>query len=477
MALKNLTKSQQITFSPIVWGNVFLSSLFLLTVLVLPGREGWYYAKVTLVAIVGALGLGQSKSFSDYKNAFSLLLLGHLFLVSISLFNTQDAWVYSLLGEGRADGFFYQIGLVFYAILAYRLAKDSQRFATKFIRVIIAAAVVQSIIVVFQKLGLDIVGYLIQGEAYGRILGSMGRSGIVAGFLLVAIILCFADTSKLKNPKLLDGISLFFISIISVGLGVADNRTSFIALLVAVFMLLAFYPKKKNSIRILLIILCIYMGQVLIPNKANIGELSQTAAPTSTLQTRFKIWELAFKSLGAIPGAPFIGGGPDAFQLALLRSDPLDELFSLFRMEYAWPASATIREFMTPYVETDPIRSKTWFLTVDNFGEEGTKILQYSGNLDKAHNFLLDRLLSYGIFDSLIWLIIYVFPILGMLKHKAKLAVFPFALIAINIYYLTWFPAIALEPIHLSVAAVAWGILASSKEDQESNKRLHASKP
>lgn len=205
------------------------------------------------------------------------------------------------------------------------------------------------------------------------------------------------------------------------------------------------------------LVLVAFLTPSLIPDRQ--GFRKEVSDPTSGL-SRLVIWKLAWEAIRSTPGQPFLGGGPDAFRVALLTRIPFEHLLEEYRLEYGWPKEAQVKEVRPLWSPEDPLRSRAWLVRFEKFKEERTdktaKI--YRVYLDKAHNLFLDRWLSYGLIAAIVWIYLYLSGSLrawGTSPLRQGLAL---SLLGVFIYYLFWFPVPQTEPFHLALIAAAFAL-------------------
>jgi O-antigen ligase len=463
--VREVVMTKQITFPEHIWERLLLGCLALFPFLIIPGRDGesgWLLGKIGLLAVIGLLGLVQAKGWKDYRNVVSLLLIAHLVLVVISILNGRDDLVVNIFGHtGRADGLLYHVTLVLFGLVVYRVANSSHQFSTNLLRVFIFSALLQALIVILQRVGIDLIGPMLQGKPYLRTIGTMGHESFVASLLTPTIIALFFYKIKVNSARLSLALQGSLLLLISIGFGVCVSRASLLGVFIVLILITLIYRKKSFFAGLAVVSIGVYFGYALLPTAGLNAEKEVVSA--STLFTRIEIWRLAFSSLREMPGQPFIGSGPDAFQKVLLEKIPVEDIMEQFRLEYAWPENAKIKEIQTFYEPEKPIRTKFWMVYFDDFGTEENAYRLYTLTLDKAHNFFLDRLLSFGGVNLIVWLIFYSVPLWWGIRQKSTTALaFAWSLFAIGIYYLTWFPAVQLEPVHLTIACCLWGLKTSS---------------
>ncbi|MBO1437619.1 hypothetical protein [Meiothermus sp. CFH 77666] len=390
------------------------------------------------------------------KGFFPTLLWGFAITVVISSLNAHDpaGWVFTTFGPKiRMDGLLYQLALVVLGIAAYGAIRQSPHLLPRLLWALLVSGILQALLVVLQTFGIDLVGPIIGGSSFKEYMGSMGHIGVAAGFLLVVAVASLSLLNFTRSHKTLFYLVLLGILFVSLGLGITQNRAAAYALVgsVVLFTLIGFSPQR------LLIgvgmLLATFPVPQLLPNKHNI---ERGYTNTATLASRFVIWQLAYESLRYIPGAPLIGGGPDAFLLTLTKHFSTERLLDFYRVEHQWPANTTIKE-MKSFDPPDMGRDRLLRVYFSQYGDQKDVQGAYLVRLDKVHNMLLDRLVAFGIFASLIWLILLTYPVYLVWRQK-KLHNTTLWLIlpAIGIYYLAWFPVIQLEPIYMILIAGIW---------------------
>jgi O-antigen ligase len=464
--------TNQTYFSPRFWTTLLLAFLAIYAFLVgfwfstdtifATPEMGWIFPRVLLLGLVAFIGLLQIRSIKEYLNFFSILLLVQLVLAAISTFLPNDALQLKLLGpDRRMDGFLYHIGLTFFGLLVYRLAatKNIVWLVTNTLTIV---GFVEAIIVILQRLGIDLYSILLHGLPANRINGSLGHYGYVAGFLLVPLFMGFYSFWTAKSRfKVLVTISMVLMAI---AIGITTTRTAYFAMLVALPFVL--FIKRDLITLALLIVVGIVPSQVnwFVPNPTGIAAERQYT-DTSTLTTRLMFWNIAQKVAPTISGMPLIGGGPDAFKLAIIKSLPIDDYLKVVRLEYAWPEDTQVESFKVLAAEDTPLRSRMLLVLFSHWSGEGKPGRMYNYELDKAHNFIIDRILSYGLLNALIWIVLYAAPLFFAFRSKElEQKILGVTILAVAIFYQAWFPVVPVEPYHLTLVALAWGIWQGTKQ-------------
>ncbi|MER3482774.1 MAG: hypothetical protein C4332_06110 [Meiothermus sp.] len=425
--------------------------------------------KVVILLVAGLLGLLTFKP-KTRNNPFLWLLLAHLVLVLAGCLNSRDEITFSILGpDRRMDGLLYQTGLVLFTLFVYEVVRRKPDAIRTLFLGLFWSGLIQSILVLLQRFDLDVIGRLVSWNAFQAPVGSIGQPGMLAGLLLVSLLtglwLYTMESNRQYQWLLLAGIML-----VAAATGMTTNRSVLLGLGIGLVGL----NLNQRSWKIL-IVSCLSMLALF---GANVGlnrfEQRKYADPT-TGTSRILFWKLALGNLLGIPGQPMIGGGPDAFRLSILRNPQVDKLLPIYRLEYGWPSNTKVAKAEITQERNAPLRSNSLTVTFDYYKTQKSLTLDYPLTLDKTHNMLLDRLLDYGGFSVLVWLLLYLFPTWrGFHNPNALHSGVSWISLGIFIYYLTWFPVIQVEPLHLLVVAVGWALF--TKEPVASNNLVQSPK-
>jgi len=416
------------------------------------GEKVHLIPRLLLVGVVAILGW----RFWGTRGLFSSLLVGFAITVLASSLNANDpaGWTFIIFGpKQRMDGLIYQFLLVALGISAYGALLKAPHLLPKLLWALLASGILQASLVLLQSFGLDLVGPIIGGSSFKEYMGSMGHIGVAAGFLLVVAVASLSLLQVNRTNKSLFYVVVLGIMLVSLGLGTTQNRAAAYALVgaVALFTLIGFSPQRL-LIGVGMVLSTFLLPQIL-PNTHNI---ERGYTNTATLESRLVIWQLAYESLRYIPGAPLIGGGPDAFLLTLTKHFKTERLLDFYRVEHRWPPNTTIKEVKS-FDPPDMGRDRLLLVYFSDYGSQKDVQGAYLVRLDKVHNMLFDRLVAYGIFASLIWLVLLMYPVYLVWRqkkiHKSTLWL---VLPAISIYYIAWFPVMQLEPIYMILIASVW---------------------
>ena len=433
-------------------------------------EQYFFLPKLIVLCAFGLLALLESRKRS-WRSVWVGLLVAYLLLVALSALNANDTITYVLLGgQQRLDGVVYQVALVLIGVFAYQTFAQDRSGIPKVLAAFVAAGATQAALVVIQRLGFDPVATFVRWKAFDAPGGSIGHPGMVAGLLLPALILAtwsFLE-SRESRSRLWWGLAAVALSI---GLSVVSNRTALLGLGVG----LAFVLLRRRSLEALgfsaLLVVLVLFGRNAIPSSS---APNRDLISTQTLETRRMIWPLALQASRETRGQPLIGGGPDALRLWTLRSAPLGPFVSLLGLELGWPSNAIVQRTERVRASDAPVRDSLLRVQFARFGDQRNVTRDFPITLDRAHDLTLDRLVAYGGLSALIWLVLYLYPLLRLTwdavvrsrastlssrENHQKNAVaggLISAVLALSVYYLAWFPVMQVEPLHLILLAAAW---------------------
>jgi len=420
----------------------------------------WILPRVFLLLIFAVFFLPFIKRFWK-TTPYTFLLLVYFLLTVISGLASRDSLQYVFLGgQGRDDGLIYVFALVVFAIAGYLLYTIyPNKLPIVFGYSLAGAGSLQSIIVIFQRLGHDLIK---QSPYEGYVIGTIGSNGMLAAYLLVAALLTagLLLANNFTTHSRLARVALAIALILNLwALGLTYNRSAILGLYVAVLILFFFNYKNK---RIWLITIILFFIPILSPFLTpNLSGAERALSNPKTVNTRLDIWSITIKAILRTPGQPLIGAGPDGLRLSILKRGLLDDLLKEYRKEYGWKEKPVLDRSLD--VSDIPPRYRVLIIKFPTTG----KVRFMYVTLDKAHNLLLDRAVNYGLFSAIIWFILYVFPLIKLLRSNKLLEqTIGISILAIFIYYIFWFPVPQVEPIHMALLAIAWGMASLANESE-----------
>ncbi|WP_299430559.1 O-antigen ligase family protein [uncultured Meiothermus sp.] len=416
-----------------------------------------YLPKLLFLLVVGVLGLWEVRK-QITKSVFLFLLLAHLLLVILSTLNARDETAFDLLGPSqRFDGILYHLGLFALGAFAYLSLRGAPLHFRPVALALVVGCGVQAAIVVLQRLDLDPVTPLRLWQDFNTPLGTLGHPGMVAALLLPGILVAlwhgFADPRPGYRLLWL-GAALFSAA----GLGITGNSAAFYALVATLIAMNLWWRKWLLFLLSALLVVGVLVPRTVLPDPRSFEQDSQSYQDTHTLQTRLVIWQIALRAIQETPLQPVLGGGSDALKLAQIRNPPFDLLAEQYALEFGWPRDARLQD---AYIKTFPgedikIRDRWIAFNFERFGGQQNVTKEFGFAIDRAHNFVLDRWLAFGLLSTLIWLVLYLYPVYLSLRNNHWLG---WVFVALMIYYLAWFPVMQVEPIHLVLLAAAWALL------------------
>jgi len=419
----------------------------------------WIWPRVLLVLFAGLIGLLLLPSRKRLpRSTFSWALVLYAMVVFISTIFANDDWGFKIIGGiNRFDGLLYQYGLVLFGIFVYgllRVVNNKSRFVHTILYIFAVSSGIEALIILMQRLGIDYIGMALQGGSYGAPVGTIGNPGMVAGFLIIGVFSSILLAEKTPNARI--KVLLYTLAtFVSIGVGISANRSSMLAILTVLSLLLIIRRNGKALLALSIFVLGAFAITTYIPTTFT---HTRNLASTQTGKTRLLIWKLAAEAIIKTPGQPLIGAGPDGFLITLETKIPIRELLQEYRLEYGWSKDIKIADVKPLFTEKDPFRSRAFMVTLENDPAPGKmhRII-YRYYLDKAHNLFLDKAVSYGILAAIIWLYLFLYPIFELYHRKDVTSLYlAGGVLALFIYYLAWFPIPETEPLHLTWLAVAW---------------------
>lgn len=449
-----------ILFYPLVFfpGAIFYKPILMMPIVIDDASEQYLYLpKLLFLLVFGVLGILEIRR-KRLGYAFVYLLLAHLGLAFASATNARDDWAFNLLGgQLRFDGLLYQIGLTMIGIFTFISLLENPKRLSAVTGALVIGGFIQSLIVLLQRFNLDPITPLRQYTDFNLPLGTIGHPGMVAALLLPA--LCVALWNSLQNNRQIGW--LVGLVGISIGLGITGNSASFYALLAVLIGLNLQHRQKRLLLLSVAVLICILIPRSVLPNPQG---FQQDYRDTTTLGERFILWKIALRSISETRFQPLIGGGIDALKLSQLRNPPLTELTQVLAIENSWPKDAKVKSIHIEEFPGGKLRDRWMVFEFSTFGGQENVRKEYRFGLDKAHNFLLDRWLAFGLLNALIWLVLYSYPIIqGIRSRDIALNFVGWTLLALFVYYSAWFPVMQVEPIHLALVATAWMMVTLSK--------------
>lgn len=414
---------------------------------IMASEQFLYLPKLLFLLGVGVLGLLEVRRLIA-PSTFLLLISLHLVLAVLSTLNARDSLAFNLLGPSqRFDGILYQAGLFAVGAFAYITLKSAPQHLRSLVIALVLGCSIQSVVLLSQGLGMDPVTPLRLWETPNMPLGTLGHPGMAAAYLLPGLLLALWYSLMAEERRYRHwwfGAAL----LIATGLGITSNASAFYALIAT----LVLANILKRSWRLLLLS-CLLLLAVLIPR--TFSKETQSYTGTATFQTRLIIWQIALRAISETPFQPILGGGPDALRLAQLRNPPLDLLIKEYALEFGWPEDAVVKRAYIKEADSanKGLRDHWLAIEFEQFGGSKNVTKEYSFAIDRAHNYILDRWLAYGLISVGIWLVLFLRPIYQSFYLQNC---FGWAFIALMIYYLAWFPVMQVEPIHLVLLAAAW---------------------
>jgi O-antigen ligase len=426
-------------------------------------REQFLFVpKLLFLLTVGMLGFLEVRK-QITRSVFLLLMLTSLALVILSTCNARDELTFSLLGPAwRLDGLLYYLGLFLVGVFAYTSLRQAPQHFVPVAAALVIGSCIQTLIILLQTLGLDQMTPLRLLQDFHKAPGTLGNPGMVAGFLLPAVLVAlWLGLQERHRPYRFLWLAGALVS--AAGLGITENGAAFYALIATLAAMNLFKRHWGLLFLSLLVLVAVLAPRALIIDPRGIEGVAQDYQDTASLKARFVIWQIALRGIGETPLQPFLGGGPDAMRLAQLRDPPVDLLAEFYALEFGWPPDAKIQDAQVKRFSENRIRDQWIAFNFERFGGQQDITKEFGFVLDRAHNFVLDRWLAFGLVSVVVWLILYLYPIYLSLRRGHWLG---WVFVALMIYYLAWFPVMQVEPIHLVLLAAAWAVLLPAAKAQ-----------
>jgi len=420
----------------------------------------WIFPKVVALLFLAIFAVLYLKERRERSTPVLLVLAYAVVAILSGVFSGESLQYVLLGGEGRMDGLLYALSLSVFFIFTYTLTREFRKeLPGLFVLALTFAALAESLIVFAQRLGHDYVGALTVGMRYPLITGTAGNPGMVAAMLLPAVLIAagVAITKTRSRPGFV--FWLLAAMVTAASLSLVNNRSSFYALLIALAAMVVIYRRNPRVyLTTLLVGLTLFAAPQIFPNQTRVQERSLTS--TKTLSTRLMIWKIAAEVSLHTKGQPLWGGGFDALKKGLISQGRAREYMELYRLEAGWPDSVKISELRWLHEPGEPLKTSAILV----YARDEKTGQSYDGVrkvvLDKAHNYFLDRTVSTGLLSALIWLVLFLWPVVhGLKSNDALIKTFAIAIAALFIYYQLWFPVPQTEPLHVAMLAIAWGAL------------------
>jgi hypothetical protein len=409
------------------------------------------FPKLLFFGILTLLGFLECRPTINFKHPLVRVVSVYFLFVVISSLMSNDQLTYILLGaRGRFDGLIYQSFLCLFIVSAWQTLKNFPDLPKRLIFWLLLGGFIQAVIYMGQYFGFDPLTIARRWQPLETPVGLLAHPGFVAGLLMPLLLIATVQIDSFKNTK---WFFYMFLFVNAVTISIISNRTALLACVLGLMGILLVRRTLQSLVLTGVVLLTLFYARDVLPQPNALRDLQDS----TTTKTRLMMWNLTLKLLPEIAGAPWIGGGSDALRLAQLRNPPVEDLTNLTRLELGWTDKTVLKK-----VEVIPGAGETerdQMLRFDFVQLEGkpARFIDLEFSWDKAHNFWLDRLVAYGIFSVFIWLFIYLYPIYWSWRFGSQAnIIWTWVTLGILFYYLTWFPVMQVEPIHVVVALMAW---------------------
>jgi hypothetical protein len=343
------------------------------------------------------------------------------------------------------------------AIAFWNFIRDNREEAVTFLRLLPLAGAVEGVITLAQALGWDplhLVG--IYPEASFPV-GTIGHPGMVASFLLPALLV-FLGTWRYRGKE-----RALLLLLLALPLGLLLNRTSLIALTVGA---LFFWYRTRSRVAFwaILLVWITTLGYQLIPHpKQEQAGSSKELASSITWQTRIHLWRIAVDLALRAPHELLLGYGDWGGARAANRHGlPLAPFYRFLSLEKGFPPPEDLRDVFVRKADTG---FQEYVFLYE--GEKGKRVVGVEA-VDRFHNAYLDMAFAFGVPFALIWTFLFLGPILLLkggrteeLEEGARAG-----LIGLSIYFLTWFPVPSVEMALIAFALSAFALVLSERRGE-----------
>ncbi|MFW8628084.1 O-antigen ligase family protein [Deinococcus sp. ME38] len=279
---------------------------------------------------------------------------------------------------------------------------------------------------------------------------TFGNYGSFGFFLMIIIII---SITQIKLQFSIDKLKTFAIIFPSgLLLCLVNNRSSIIALTVAIFILMVYLLIKKLYVgNTALGVLTLLTGCFLafLWPKSTDSQLKKSGD-----SGRFVLWEIAGL---AIKERPFLGWGTSGYDAAFLK-------------HANWEIKKDVEDFILSQVTQkngysyDILRDSTSIYVVESAEYKNISLnIRYPIGSSRAHNEYLDQAVQYGIAFPIIWLT-WVFSILTGFYTRLHLIPIGLAIVSVLIFNVLWMSSIAVTPLLFLLAGILSGLKNTPEE-------------
>jgi O-antigen ligase len=388
-----------------------------------------------------------------------LLLLGMvlLFLSALRLLFQGLPLKEVLLGNPyRSSGHGVHFLFLLAGTIFWNFVRKKEERAVAFFYLLPFAGAMEGLIVIAQVLGWEPLHLLgISPRTPSFPVGTVGHPGMVAPFLFLALM-ALLGTWKGR------GVEKFLLLLpLSLSLGLALNRASLIA---ATFATSLFWFRTRSRVAPLALLL-VWVGALGYQSIPPLGHKplprpSKELASSVTWQTRVHLWEAAAQLALRAPWELLWGYGDWGGTRAADRYGiPLIPLLRFLSLEKGFPPPEDLKDAI-------PQKTRLGFQGhILLYEGEWEEVRKFTGpeEMDRFHNAFLDMTFAFGIPFALVWTVLLFGPIV-LLKREGVEEVGEAArmgLLALFLYFLTWFPVVATEMVFSSFALSAFALALS----------------
>jgi hypothetical protein len=338
----------------------------------------------------------------------------------------------------------------------WNLVRESEERTITFLRFLVLAGAVQTVIVVFQALGWEPLRLLFIVPVSPHLpVGTVGHSGMIPPLLFLPLFVLLGTWREWGREKS----SLLLLLAFSLGLLV--NRASLVSFTLA-SLLFWFRTRSKPALLALLLVgVGAWAHHFFISTQ---GKPAKEVASLSTWETRTYLWEIALHFALRAPWELLWGYGDWGGARAADRNGlPPTPFLRFISLEMGLSPLEELKRL-------SPRRTELGFPGyVLIYGEEEGEKVVGAEFINRFHNALLDVAFVFGVPFLLVWTALLFGPVLLLRKERmGELGeAVRMGLIALFVYYQAWFPVAATEATLLAFALAAHALASQRRKKEE----------
>lgn len=271
---------------------LLIGMLSIIPLIILPTALDYFYfpklfvTQAFVLLMIGVHILSEDRVLIK-KDIIDILLIGYGLLVLISIFFSIDVRM-SILGKfGREEGY---ITLITYFFIFF-LSRNYLKWNEKYLKWIIASAVLVSIYGIMQYFNLDPIPRDVVRENWSdRVFSTMGNPNFLSSYLLLILPFTIFDFFKTRQITSLGAFSVIYFALL-----LTFTRSALFGLVVIFLFCIMFVWKRperaKSAIMILSTVLIVTIGVNIISDGSLLGRVRSIGSDATTLITKSEGYE------------------------------------------------------------------------------------------------------------------------------------------------------------------------------------------